>query len=86
MLPGLFALPSEKKEAVAMVKSPAFVGYTKLGAETTAGATDMREVCVTSQTSQTHADFRSNSTLELWMKRSGRRDNPSGVGWRDRVK
>ncbi|RMJ13024.1 hypothetical protein BHE90_004662 [Fusarium euwallaceae] len=43
MLPGLFALPTEKKEAVAMVKSPAFVGYTKLGAETTAGATDMRE-------------------------------------------
>ncbi|KAF5012828.1 hypothetical protein FDECE_1117 [Fusarium decemcellulare] len=43
MLPGLFALPNEKKEAVAMVKSPAFVGYTKLGAETTAGATDMRE-------------------------------------------
>ncbi|KAF4980029.1 hypothetical protein FZEAL_3891 [Fusarium zealandicum] len=43
ILPGLFAMPSEKKEAVAMVKSPAFVGYTKLGAETTAGATDMRE-------------------------------------------
>ncbi|KAM5345093.1 hypothetical protein ACJ41O_010955 [Fusarium nematophilum] len=43
LLPGLFAITDEKKEAVAMVKSPAFVGYTKLGAETTAGATDMRE-------------------------------------------
>ncbi len=43
-LPGLFALPDEKKEAVSMLNSPSFLGYTKLGAETTAGAQDLREV------------------------------------------
>ncbi|KAK1763045.1 hypothetical protein QBC33DRAFT_460250 [Phialemonium atrogriseum] len=42
-LPGLFALPAEKKQAVAMLNSPSFLGYTQLGAEMTAGGTDMRE-------------------------------------------
>jgi hypothetical protein len=28
-----------------MINSPSFVGYTRLGAETTAFKTDLREVC-----------------------------------------
>ncbi|KAH8901046.1 Clavaminate synthase-like protein [Thozetella sp. PMI_491] len=42
-LPDLFALSDEKKAAVAMLHSPAFLGYTKLGSEMTAGGTDWRE-------------------------------------------
>ncbi|EAW11717.1 isopenicillin N synthase family dioxygenase [Aspergillus clavatus NRRL 1] len=42
-LPDLFALPEETKEKCNMINSPAFVGYTKLGAETTAAKTDWRE-------------------------------------------
>ncbi|KAF7616770.1 putative oxidoreductase [Aspergillus flavus] len=42
-LPELFALPTEVKERCNMINSPAFVGYTRLGAETTASKTDLRE-------------------------------------------
>ncbi|KAJ5678546.1 Oxoglutarate/iron-dependent dioxygenase [Penicillium maclennaniae] len=42
-LPALFALPSEVKEKCNMIKSPSFLGYTRLGAETTAARTDLRE-------------------------------------------
>ncbi|KAB8071026.1 hypothetical protein BDV29DRAFT_179876 [Aspergillus leporis] len=42
-LPELFALPTEVKERCNMINSPAFVGYTRLGAETTAYNTDLRE-------------------------------------------
>ncbi|KAE8356119.1 hypothetical protein BDV28DRAFT_154857 [Aspergillus coremiiformis] len=42
-LPELFALPTEVKERCNMINSPAFVGYTRLGAETTASRTDLRE-------------------------------------------
>ncbi|GIJ83068.1 hypothetical protein Asppvi_001585 [Aspergillus pseudoviridinutans] len=42
-LPDLFALPSEVKDKCNMINSPAFVGYTRLGAETTASQTDWRE-------------------------------------------
>lgn len=45
-LPELFALPTEVKERCNMINSPAFVGYTRLGAETTASKTDLREVTV----------------------------------------
>ncbi|OJJ33671.1 hypothetical protein ASPWEDRAFT_156880, partial [Aspergillus wentii DTO 134E9] len=42
-LPELFALPAEVKERCNMINSPSFLGYTRLGAETTASKTDMRE-------------------------------------------
>ncbi|GFF30073.1 probable 2-oxoglutarate-dependent dioxygenase At3g49630 [Aspergillus lentulus] len=42
-LPDLFALPAEVKEKCNMINSPSFVGYTRLGAETTAKQTDWRE-------------------------------------------
>ncbi|RLM00293.1 hypothetical protein CFD26_105191 [Aspergillus turcosus] len=42
-LPDLFALPPEVKEKCNMIHSPSFVGYTRLGAETTAKQTDWRE-------------------------------------------
>ena len=38
-----FALPQAQKETVAMLNSPHFRGYTKLGSELTAGKHDMRE-------------------------------------------
>lgn len=43
-LPDLFSLPPETKEQTNMINSPSFLGYTRLGAETTALKTDMREV------------------------------------------
>ncbi|KAJ5143432.1 uncharacterized protein N7515_002219 [Penicillium bovifimosum] len=42
-LPELFALSAEAKEACNMINSPSFLGYTRLGAETTAAQTDLRE-------------------------------------------
>jgi isopenicillin N synthase-like dioxygenase len=39
----LFALPGPDKDAVAMVNSPHFRGYTRLGGELTGGAVDWRE-------------------------------------------
>ncbi|EAU31295.1 conserved hypothetical protein [Aspergillus terreus NIH2624] len=42
-LPELFALPDDVKEKCNMINSPSFVGYTRLGAETTAAKTDLRE-------------------------------------------
>ena len=42
-IPKLFALPQEKKDAIAMVNSEHFLGYSRLGAELTKGATDQRE-------------------------------------------
>ncbi|KAH8430570.1 isopenicillin N synthase family dioxygenase [Aspergillus melleus] len=42
-LPELFDLPDEVKERCNMINSPSFVGYTRLGAETTASKTDLRE-------------------------------------------
>lgn len=39
----LFALPQADKDAIAMVRSPHFRGYTRLGGELTLGATDWRE-------------------------------------------
>ena len=43
VLPVLFALPDEVKEEVALSNSPHFLGYSRVGAETTAGAEDRRE-------------------------------------------
>ncbi|SCX30410.1 isopenicillin N synthase family dioxygenase [Mycolicibacterium fluoranthenivorans] len=40
---GLFALPQATKDAVAMVNSPHFRGYTRLGGELTGGQVDWRE-------------------------------------------
>lgn len=40
---GLFALPDADKDAVAMVRSPHFRGYTRLGGELTRGEVDWRE-------------------------------------------
>ena len=40
---GLFALPPADKEAIAMVRSPHFRGYTRLGGELTRGEVDWRE-------------------------------------------
>ncbi|CAI7612659.1 unnamed protein product [Penicillium bialowiezense] len=42
-LPKLFALSEETKEKCNMINSPSFLGYTRLGAETTATKTDLRE-------------------------------------------
>ncbi|KAJ5179085.1 hypothetical protein N7492_002295 [Penicillium capsulatum] len=42
-LPNLFDLPVELKERSNMIHSPSFLGYTRLGAETTATKTDLRE-------------------------------------------
>ena len=39
----LFALPQADKDAVAMVRSPHFRGYTRLGGELTRGEVDWRE-------------------------------------------
>jgi isopenicillin N synthase-like dioxygenase len=39
----LFGLPQADKDAVAMVRSPHFRGYTRLGGELTGGAADWRE-------------------------------------------
>lgn len=39
----LFGLPQADKDAVAMVRSPHFRGYTRLGGELTRGETDWRE-------------------------------------------
>jgi isopenicillin N synthase-like dioxygenase len=39
----LFALPQEDKDAIAMVRSPHFRGYTRLGGELTGGQVDWRE-------------------------------------------
>ena len=39
----LFALPQAEKDAVAMVRSPHFRGYTRLGGELTGGTVDWRE-------------------------------------------
>jgi isopenicillin N synthase-like dioxygenase len=43
ILPPLFTLPEEAKQEVALVKSPAFLGYSSFGGETTAGKQDQRE-------------------------------------------
>jgi isopenicillin N synthase-like dioxygenase len=40
---GLFALPPADKDAIAMVRSPHFRGYTRLGGELTGGEVDWRE-------------------------------------------
>ncbi|KAJ5714843.1 uncharacterized protein N7483_012024 [Penicillium malachiteum] len=42
-LPDVFSIPTEDKEKVDMLNSPAFLGYTSLGRETTAKITDLRE-------------------------------------------
>ena len=39
----LFALPQAEKDAIAMVRSPHFRGYTRLGGELTGGEVDWRE-------------------------------------------
>jgi isopenicillin N synthase-like dioxygenase len=44
LTPNLFELSQEEKEKVNMRNSPSFLGYTCLGAETTAKRTDLREV------------------------------------------
>lgn len=40
---GLFELPQSDKDAIAMVNSPHFRGYTRLGGELTGGTVDWRE-------------------------------------------
>lgn len=42
-LPDLFSIPKEEKRSIALEKSPHFLGYSGLGAETTAQRTDQRE-------------------------------------------
>lgn len=42
-LPRIFALPQERKDAMRMVNSPHFLGYSRLGVERTGGAADQRE-------------------------------------------
>ncbi|KAJ6144112.1 Oxidoreductase 2OG-Fe(II) oxygenase family [Penicillium chermesinum] len=65
-LPSLFNLPAEVKERCNMINSPSFLGYTRLGAETTAAKTDLRE----------QFDFGTPAC------ENGRRMNLSGKGWR----
>ncbi|KAJ9365703.1 hypothetical protein C8Q69DRAFT_469807 [Paecilomyces variotii] len=42
-MPEVFSIPVPEKDAVDMINSPAFLGYTSLGRETTASVTDLRE-------------------------------------------
>ena len=42
-LPVLFALPDAAKQEVALENSPHFLGYSRVGSETTAGQADQRE-------------------------------------------
>jgi isopenicillin N synthase-like dioxygenase len=42
-IPKLFAIPQAEKDAIRMANSPHFLGYSRLGAELTRGATDQRE-------------------------------------------
>jgi isopenicillin N synthase-like dioxygenase len=42
-LPHLFELPDKSKEQIALHHSPQFLGYSRVGAETTAGNPDYRE-------------------------------------------
>lgn len=42
-LPVFFSLPQEAKEEIALCNSPWFLGYSAVGAETTAGRQDRRE-------------------------------------------
>ncbi|KAB8298024.1 hypothetical protein EYC80_001796 [Monilinia laxa] len=42
-LPDLFGIPEEEKHSISLEKSPHFLGYSGLGAETTAQTTDQRE-------------------------------------------
>ncbi|KAI0277233.1 Clavaminate synthase-like protein [Russula aff. rugulosa BPL654] len=42
-LPRIFALPQERKDAMRMINSPCFLGYSRLGVERTGGAADQRE-------------------------------------------
>lgn len=44
LMPDIFAIPNNEKDEINMRHSPSFLGYTTLGAETTAAATDLREV------------------------------------------
>jgi isopenicillin N synthase-like dioxygenase len=41
--PRLFELPEETKQAIGMVNSPHFLGYSRLGSELTKGRVDQRE-------------------------------------------
>lgn len=43
ILPRLFALPQQAKEAIALENSPHFLGYSGAGNETTGGKVDQRE-------------------------------------------
>ncbi|CAK7205774.1 hypothetical protein SEUCBS139899_008553 [Sporothrix eucalyptigena] len=43
LLPAVFSIPETERERVNMRNSPSFLGYTALGAETTASRTDQRE-------------------------------------------
>lgn len=63
ILPDLFDLPDEAKNRCNMINSPAFVGYTRLGAETTAAHTDWREVVSSESPLMAFADLSSNLTL-----------------------
>ena len=42
-IPKIFALPQEAKEKIALVHSPHFFGYSRLGSELTKGVVDRRE-------------------------------------------
>lgn len=43
VLPQLFGLPQAAKDEIALHKSPHFLGYSSVGAETTGGKVDRRE-------------------------------------------
>lgn len=48
-----------------MINSPSFLGYTRLGAETTASKTDQREVLPPQTVLLPNTDVSSNMTLGL---------------------
>lgn len=70
-LPELFALPTEAKEKCNMINSPSFLGYTRLGAETTAAKTDLREVrpSVYGWTQLSDADLLIFPAIRFWYTR-----------------
>ncbi|GCB24553.1 probable 2-oxoglutarate-dependent dioxygenase At3g49630 [Aspergillus awamori] len=74
-LPDLFSLPSETKEQINMINSPSFLGYTRLGAETTALKTDMREQFDFGTPNL--PPYSSNPTTPVWSRLEGQNQYPT---------
>jgi hypothetical protein len=70
----------EVKENCNMINSPSFLGYTRLGAETTALKTDLREVSITYLSASSSTNQVSNLISEHQECEHGKREIHSGSG------